>query len=187
MQQDKAIKQCMEELFWEVFQQFKLVKIKFMKAASLNEVQKELTTLTPKRLLEICTRLAKYKKENKELLTYLLFEAHDEEKFIQSVIGMVDVQFLEMNKSNLYLAKKSLRKILRLINKFARYSGIKQTELELRIYYCSKIKSSGISVKKNKVLSNLYDNQVKKIESTLAKLHEDLQYDYRKQFDGLLG
>ena len=90
-----------------------------------------------------------------------------------------------MNKSNLYLAKKSLRKILRTINKFIKYSGNKQTEVELRIFYCNKLKLSGIDIEKSQVLKNLYDNQRKKIESLLAKFHEDLQFDYRKELEAL--
>ena len=158
-----------------------------MKAASLNELQKELNTLERKEILNICLRLLKHKKENKELLSYLLFEAHDEEKFIMNIKSEVDLQFSEMNRSNLYLAKKSLRKILRMINKFARYSGIKQTEAELRIYYCSKMKESRIPYQKHKVLNNLYENQIKKIDSVLSKLHEDLQFDFKSELDTLRG
>jgi gas vesicle protein len=156
-----------------------------MKAASLNALQKELTTLEPKRVLELCVRLMKYKKENKELLTYLLFEAHDEENFIKLIKEETDRQFSEINKSNLYLAKKSIRKILRMINKFIRYSGIKETELELRIYYCTKLKQSRIPIDKSKVLSNLYNNQLSKIKTVLSKLHEDLQYEYVSRLEKL--
>lgn len=152
-----------------------------MKAASLSELQKELTTLEPKRVLELCVRLMKYKKENKELITYLLFEAHDEENFIKIIKEETDRQFSEMNRSNLYVAKKSIRKILRMLNKFIRYSGLKETELELRIYYCTKLKESGIPVQKSKVLFNLYNNQLNKIKTTLSKLHEDLQYEYESR------
>ena len=156
-----------------------------MKAASINELQKELSTLPPKRVLEICARLIRYKKENKELLTYLLFEVHDEEAYKKSIKDVTDEQFREMNKSNLYLAKKSLRKVLRMINKFSRYSGSKQTDAELRIYYCMKLKQSGIPIKKNKVLVNLYEGQLKKINSSLATLHEDLQFDYMRELKDL--
>ena len=82
-----------------------------MKTSSLSELQKELQTLPPKRVIEVCIRLAKHKKENKELLDYLLFEENNEEGFIQNVKVETAAQFLEMNKSNLYLAKKTLRKI----------------------------------------------------------------------------
>lgn len=156
-----------------------------MKAASLNELQQELTTLEPERMLELCVRLLKYKKENKELLTYLLFEAHDEEAFILKVKEETDRQLSEMKGSNLYLTKKSIRKILRMINKFIRYSGKKETELELRIYYCTKLRQSRIPIDKSKVLSNLYNNQLDKIKTVLSKLHEDLQYDYVKRLNDL--
>ena len=157
-----------------------------MQASTLNELQKELITLPSKQLVELCIRLAKYKKDNKELLTYLLFEANDEEAFISSIKTEVDEQFIAINSSNLYLAKKSIRKILRMINKFVRYSQIKQTDLELRIYYCRKLKDSGIAIEKSPVLMNLYNNQLKKIEATLSKLHEDLQYDYKKELESLM-
>ena len=156
-----------------------------MKAASLNELHKELATHPPKRILEICVRLAKHKKENKELLTYLLFEAHDEETYIKNIKEETETEFREMNKSNIYLAKKSLRKILRTINKFIRYSGSKQTEAELRIHYCKQLKNSGIAMHTSQVLLNLYNGQLKKIEIVLSGLHEDLQYDYRRELDRL--
>ena len=82
-----------------------------MKAASINEIKQELNMVAPARLLELCLRLAKYKKDNKELLSYLLFEAHDESAYIQSIKDEVDDQFAGINHSNAYFAKKSLRKI----------------------------------------------------------------------------
>jgi len=156
-----------------------------MKAATINELQKELATLPPKRVLEISVRLAKYKKENKELLTYLLFEAHDEEAYVQKIKEETELQFREMNQSNLYLAKKSIRKILRTVNKFIRYSGSKETEVEVRIHYCSQLKNSGIPFRESQVLLNLFNNQLKKIEAVLSGMHEDLQYDYLENLKGL--
>jgi hypothetical protein len=156
-----------------------------MKASTLNELQKEFATLPPKKMVELCIRLAKYKKENNELLTYLLFEADDEEAFISGIKKETDLQFEEMNKSNIYLAKKTIRKILRMINKFIRYSQQKQTEVELRIYYCQKLKQSGVRIDKSPVLVNLYNNQLKKIDAALEKMHEDLQFDYRSDVEEL--
>src|SRR5580704_3921111 len=98
-----------------------------MKAASLNELKNELKTLSPSKLVELCVRLGKYKKENKELITYLLFEAHDEQNYIDGVKAEIEEQFAEMNKGNIYLAKKTIRKVLRTTNKYIRYSGSKQT------------------------------------------------------------
>ncbi len=156
-----------------------------MKASSLNELKQELQDLPPKRVLEIALRLARFKKENKELVTYLLFEAQDEAAYIRSIKAELDKQLLEMNASNIYLVKKSLRKILRSINKYIKYSGIKETEVELRLYYCSQLKQSGLPIQQSQQLINLYQNQLKKINTLIEKLHEDLQFDYLKEMEKL--
>ena len=136
-------------------------------------------------ITELCLRLAKFKKENKELLTYLIFEAHDEQSFIQSIKKEVDEQFAEINKSNLYFVKKTLRKILRDINKHIRYTGSSQVTIELLIYFCKSIQESGIPIQKNPIIANMYKGQVQKINKTLLSLHEDLQYDYAREIVAL--
>jgi hypothetical protein len=57
--------------------------------------------------VELCLRLGKFKKENKELLTYLLFEAHNEQAYVESVEKELDELFGEINQSHLYFAKKA--------------------------------------------------------------------------------
>jgi len=156
-----------------------------METASLSEIKKELNTLTPKQLLEICIRLAKYKKENKELLHYLLFESANRQIFIDSVKAEIDDQFKNLNRSSFYLAKKTIRKVLKTTNKYIKFSGDKETEIELRIYFCIKLRKSGLRLSSSRVLLNLYQNQVKRIRSVLAMLHEDLQYDYQQILDEL--
>lgn len=156
-----------------------------MKTASIHELNQELKALEPKQVMELCLRLAKYKKENKELLSYLLFEAQDEKQYIKSIKEEADILFSEMNRSTAYLTKKSLRKILRFINKHIKYSGSKQTEIELRIYYCSKIKAERIPIDNHQVLSNLFYREIEKIKAVYLKLHEDLQYDYKNDVEAL--
>jgi len=156
-----------------------------MNTASSSDLKEELKTLKPAQLTELCLRLARFKKENKELLTYLLFEAHNEEGYIAGVKKEIDDLFSEINLSHLYFAKKSLRKIVRVINKYSRYSGIKQTEIELRLYFCVTLKHSEIPIHRNTVINNLYNSQLKKIDTLLKTLHEDLQYDYSKVRDSL--
>ena len=157
-----------------------------MKAASVNHIKEELGTLPPEKVLGLCMRMVKYKKDNKELLSYLLFNAHDQEGFITDIKSEIDEQFTGMNMSNLYFEKKTLRKILRSINKYIRYSGSRQMEVELLIYFCNKIKNAGIPISTSVVLSNLYFNQLNKIKKALSMLHEDLQYDYRKDMEDLV-
>jgi hypothetical protein len=156
-----------------------------MKAASLKELKTELTNLSHSKVLELCMRLVKYKKENKELLTYLLFEANDENNYIKEVKLQMDEEFESLNMSNLYLAKKTIRKVLRTTNKYIKYSGSKQTEVELLIYFSFKIKNSGISLQSNTALGNIFQRQIIKINKALFSLHEDLQYDYKEEMKGL--
>ena len=156
-----------------------------MKAATINELKQELVNLSPSKLSELCLRLARFKKENKELLTYLLFEAHDTPGYIQSVKAEMDLQFADINKSNVYFVKKTLRKILRTANKYTRYSGLAQVEIELLIYFCTNMKELNVPITSNPVLSNIYLNQLKKVNKAMESLHEDLQYDYRRVIDQL--
>ena len=156
-----------------------------MKAFSLNELKNELGTLSPDKVLALCMRFAKYKKDNKELLTYLLFHAHDEETYIENIKNEIDEKFEEINMSNVYFVKKTLRKILRNTNKNIKYSGSAQTETELLIYFCKKIKNAKIPLNTSVALNNIYLNQIKRINKSVAKLHEDLQYDYKKEIEQL--
>jgi hypothetical protein len=156
-----------------------------MKTATIQELKQELHSVSTGKLLELCLRLAKFKKENKELLTYLLFESHNEEAYITSVKGLIDESFAELPKANLYLTKKSLRKIIRYINKYGKYTGSKQVEVALHIYFCKKINESGIPIKKSQLLINLYQQEIKKISSSLKEMHEDLQYDYQQELNAL--
>jgi hypothetical protein len=156
-----------------------------MKAASIQEIKQELKSQSPSELVEFCLRLAKFKKDNKELLTYLLFEAGDETAYIENVKKEIDGEFAELPKPNLYLTKKSLRKVLRNTAKQIRYTGSPQVEVELLTYFCRKIRSSGIPIKDSPVLTNLYRQQLKKINAVIATMHEDLQYDYLRALKGL--
>lgn len=157
-----------------------------MKTASVNEIKSALTSLQQDELLELCLKLVKYKKENKELLNYLLFQSQDEQAYINLVKNEIDVLFTEVNKTNLYFAKKTIRKIVRLSAKYCKHSGSKQVEVEVLMYFCDVLLHSGISFKSSTALHNIYLAQLKKIEKLIAGFHEDLQYDYLKQYKKLI-
>jgi hypothetical protein len=157
-----------------------------MKAASSKELKAELATLHPQKLIELCMHLAKFKKENKELLTYLLFDSDNEESYIKDVKDQIDEQFEGLNKINVYLAKKTIRKVLRTTNKFIKYSGIKQTEVDLLIYFCKKIRKTGIPLYANTALGNLYLRQISRIRKAISTLHEDLQFDHNDELKLIL-
>ncbi|GAB1858180.1 hypothetical protein MHTCC0001_30170 [Flavobacteriaceae bacterium MHTCC 0001] len=149
-----------------------------MKAVNLPEIKKELNMLSNNELQQLCLRLARFKKENKELLTYLLFEAQSESGYIKTVEHFIDEEFNLINTSNFYYIKKSVRKILRNVKKFIRYSQQKETEVELLLYFCKKLKYFEPSITHSVQLQNMYHRQLDLAKKTVAKLHEDLQYDY---------
>ncbi|UPS90708.1 hypothetical protein [Bizionia sp. M204] len=149
-----------------------------MKAVSVITIKKELQHKSDKDLMELVLRLSKFKKENKELLTYLLFESHDETGYIESVKNEIDLQFSTINTTSYFYIKKSVRKILRLIKKYARYSLKKETEVELLLYFCESLKDITPSIKRNVTLTNIFERQILMIEKIVKTLHEDLQYDY---------
>jgi NTP pyrophosphatase (non-canonical NTP hydrolase) len=151
-----------------------------MKAATVQEIKQELVNLPQSKVTELCLRLARFKKENKELLTYLLFEADDTALYIKHVNEEVDELFEEINKSNVYFVKKTLRKIARTAAKYIRYSGSETVEAEVLIHLCKRIKELGRAINSNTIISNIYKAQLKKINKAVASMHEDLQYDYVK-------
>ena len=156
-----------------------------MKAVPVVTIKKELKELSNEELTELCLRLSKFKKENKELLTYLLFESQNEEDYILSIKNFVDEQFEIINRDSYFYIKKSVRKILRLIKKFARYSLKKETEVELLLYFCQKLKEFSPSIKNNVTLTNIYERQLLLAKKIVSTLHEDLQYDYNAVIEKL--
>lgn len=156
-----------------------------MNTASINDIKKELQTQDFKRVLDLCLRLAKSNKQAKELLSYLLFEAHDETAFVESAKGQIHDLFLNI-PSNFYFAKKHLRKILKEVNKFIKYSASPKVEIQLLLFFLATSKEFKVNFNAHPVTTNMMVSQVKKINKAILKLHEDLQYDYTIMLEDLL-
>ena len=153
--------------------------------ASITELKKELNTLSKEELLALCLNLAKFKKDSKELLCYLLFEAEQESLYIDGIKDEIKEQFKSINTSNYHYMKKGIRKVLRNTKKFIRYSKKKETEVDLLLYFCQEMNMLEPSIQKSMVLVNLYERTLVTIEKAIMKLHEDLQYDYTRELDSL--
>lgn len=158
-----------------------------MKAVTVKELREELNNRAPKELRDLCLRLSIFKKENKELLTYILFESSDEAEYIEKVKREMDQQFKQINIKSYYLIRKGIRRVLLTTRKYSRYSSKKETEIELLIYFCSKLKKFTPSINRNVRLLNLYTGQIEKIRRKLAFLHEDLQFDFGAELNKLTG
>ena len=156
-----------------------------MQTATVKQLKEELKHCSADQLLEYCLVLSKFKKENKELLTYLIFEQGNEEGFINGVKEEVRTAFQDINTSKYYYIKKSVRKILRTIKKYIRYSKKKETEIELLLFFCSEIKDFRSNILRSSTMRNLYERQIQTIKKSMKTLHEDLQYDYQMELDEL--
>ena len=157
-----------------------------MKAATAKQIKDELIERSPRELIDLCLRLSRFKKENKELLTYLLFEASDEIYYIQSVEKHMKEQFEQINRQNYYYIKKGVRKILANVKKHIRYSLKKETEVALLISFCKELNRFQPSIKGSIVLQNMFNRQIELARKKAELLHEDLQHDYGVELDELM-
>lgn len=156
-----------------------------MKAIPLKDIKQELNHLSSDELQEICLRLSRFKKENKELLSYLLFQSANEDAYIESIKKAIDEGFEAINKNSYFYIRKSMRKILTQTKRYIRYSPKKETEVELLLYFCEKMNEFKPSIKNSLQLENLYKRQILLIKKIVASLHEDLQYDYNLAIEAL--
>ncbi len=152
-----------------------------MKAAAISQLKKELAKLDHEDLLDVCVRMAKFKVESKELLTYLLMKADDEIGYAEELCNEIDEQLSTPGK----IQKKALRKVVRWMDKSVRFSGDNETELRVRIHFYRRIKDQRISFGGCRVSENMIAIQLKKIDQAIEKVHPDLQFDYNQQLAGL--
>jgi transcriptional regulatory protein LevR len=149
-----------------------------MKSASSNEIKAALHNLSPKDILQICMRMSKYRRENKELLTYLLYEADNELQYIENIKKEIDDYFNNLVVLNFSNMLKKLRKVVRIANKYIKFSGSKNVEVAVLIHICYQLQPF-TRQNSSTALFNLYNRQIIKIDKASAKLEEDLQYDYK--------
>jgi hypothetical protein len=159
-----------------------------MKTFGVQDIKKELQHLDNNQLTELCLRLVRHKKENKELAAYLLFEADNEQAFIEGLVAEIGFMFSQLPHNNYQLAK-GLRKILRLLSKYIKFTGSKQAEIELLINFCRNYvqyidRRASASYKP---LRLILTRQLEKISKSIGSLHEDLQYDYSQDYNAMVG
>lgn len=156
-----------------------------MEIAPLRELKRELNSYSQDELVKICLRLAKHKKEVKELLHYLCFESENQEAYQELVKEEMEEAFEEIAHLTVYKAKTKIRKALRALNKYIRFSGIKATEAELRIHFCQLLTQAEIGVTRSQVLRNIFHRQLTAAHKAIDKLHPDLQFDYEEPIERL--
>lgn len=152
--------------------------------SSISDLKKILETQKTKELIEIVLRIAKYKRENKELLDYILNFSQEEENYINSVKAEIEVMLIGISSQHVKNQLKIIRKTLKIAKKHIKFSNKKETEIEILIHFCKNIKKQNLKIMDYPVMQNLYDRQILKINSNIEKLHPDLQFDYTELMNG---
>ena len=147
-----------------------------MKASTIKQLKDELTHKTASELKELCLQLARFKVENKELLTYLLFEAHDEAQYIENIKLFIDHEFKDIDTKNGYYVRKKIRKILTSCKKFIRFSKKKETEAEILLHFSKKLKNYNPYFKRSNRLQNIFQTQIKMAKNAIDKLQKYVRF-----------
>ncbi|MFZ1748931.1 MAG: hypothetical protein WAU01_02015 [Saprospiraceae bacterium] len=158
-----------------------------MKSATLHQIKKELEKQAPAKLLELFVKLIKHKTENKELISYLLFDEDQLADYIYDLKGDISEMLGDMLRLPPYQAKRTLRKTLRFITRYSKYTGAKETEVELLIYVCQWLLDHQLHKHHSKVIPSIYFKQLEKIEKLSSTVHEDLKHDYLNTVKALRG
>lgn len=152
-----------------------------MRSASIDDIKKELKELPPKKVLELLLRIARFKKENKELLTYLLFESHNEHDYIRLLKTDINEQFAVISPTPVSVAKKQYRKILRGINRQIKYIGNKAASIELLLHFAATLRNQDTTL--HPKLEVIFLQQLAKAEKLLPTIDDDLKFDFQQQLD----
>lgn len=145
----------------------------------LINIRKELNCLSHKELSELCLRLIRYKKENKELADYYLFEKYQEHHYLLSAKEEIRNLFATIQTSQPYLIKKSIRKIIRLAERYSKFAANPIIFLELYLEITQCMLEQFPNWKTSESLLKIALSIEKKSLRLLPKLHEDLQFDYK--------
>ena len=150
----------------------------------LQDIKKELQHLSSLQIANLCLRLARYKKENKELLAYLLFQAENQDSFIEQVKAESGFMFSQLPVHS-YNAAKGMRKILRLLSKYNKFMGSKEAEIDLLINFCNNYVQYTDRKVTYKPMRLILTRQMEKIRTLIGKLHEDMQEDYTQEYNNM--
>ncbi|MFN4123138.1 MAG: hypothetical protein ACK4GL_07525 [Flavobacteriales bacterium] len=146
-------------------------------ATTLGILKQELQTHDRRSLIELCIQLARFKQENRELITYLLFHAKDPIAYAQGYKILIEEPF-DKHLMNPYLLTKGIRKSFRLISRYAKVSKSKEGECELYLHLAVQFVERIQGKLVHKALITLLERALKKAHQLILKMHEDFQMDY---------
>ncbi len=155
-----------------------------MIAEKLNELKKDLANCTDKQLVDHLLSLARLKKENKEMLSYLLGYGGRPLEYGEVYKSLIDDCFTDISE-NPYFAKKTLQKIKRIISKYYRFTSSRQGEAELYAHFLEGFCKHIHPDTRHKQVLGIGIFALKKLNAIAAQVHEDISGDVLKELDRL--
>ncbi len=156
-----------------------------MNVLSIGEVKKNLKHLTDDELSALLIKLAKYKKVNKEYLSFLLLNESNEDLYVEEVKEHLTELLDNINQSSIQYAKKTLRKVLRVLKQCSAFSEKDVTQLELSVFFCNELNKLQRSIRNHSIVQGMYNREVTKIDKIMKCMHEDLVADYETEWSQL--
>jgi len=156
-----------------------------MDTASIKQLKDTLSTLGREELIGLLLRMVKFKKENKELLTFLLFEADDLDTYVHEITLLIKDEFENYRLKTAYYKRKGCRRVLRMLKKYIKYAADKEVEVRLLLAYVSMVAESKPFIN-DRVIQKIALRQLLLAEKSIVKLHEDLQYEYKLELEELM-
>ena len=153
--------------------------------APIKNIKEELQQLSHKELLDFSLRILKYKKENKELAYYLLFEKQDEDGYAQKIINILKDELTTINFSRTFFARKGFKRVNRLAAKYLKYSGDTESAIKVYLFLAKEIAAAGKIYRLTSLTGKLVEQHNLRTKKMIASLHEDLQFDYENLINNI--
>jgi len=151
----------------------------------LNDLKKDIQDLPHAEVSRLLLRLARLKTENKELLHYLLYFEHDAMAYAEEMKAEVLLPFTEAFVNSWTLGKK-LRKSLRLVAKYARFTGNRAGESELLLSLVELYLENYRFEFRQTALARIAVRCMKKVSDNFDRIHEDFRADYEGRYNEAL-
>lgn len=156
-----------------------------MKTKGIAEIKKTIKHISHAELSEICLQLARFKKDNKEYVHFLLFESSDPLEYAEDVKNSLHDSIAGLSRHP-SLKVKELRRHLKVLTRHIRYTSSVEAEITLLIWFVDMSLTYAGVRQSNKALYTLFIRQLEKIRKSFPKLHEDLQFDYMQPYNSVL-
>lgn len=151
----------------------------------LNELKKDVQGLPHPELVRLLMRMARLKTENKELLHYMLYYENDPLSYANELKQEVLLPFEEAFTHSRVLSKR-IRKSLKIIARFTRFSSNREGESDLLLSLVENYLETYRYEYRQLVLARMVVRCLKKVYDNFDRIHEDYRADYSGRYNEAL-